>query len=69
MSEISANAADKRRTLIDNLRTRERDLTFSQACDLNAAELPDGIALVDRTSRLTWLCLMRSSLRRFSSAG
>ena len=54
MSEISANAADKRRTLIDNLRTRERDLTFSQACDLNAAELPDGIALVDRTSRLTW---------------
>ena len=54
MWEASSNLAQERQTLISELRTRSQNMTFSQACDLNAEQIPTRLALVDRTTRMTW---------------
>lgn len=55
MSGISKKTADERLSLIHDIRGRSSNLTFSQACDMNASELPDRAALIDKDRRLNWL--------------
>ena len=55
MWEGTEEAANDRWTLIEQLARGERNLTYSQACDLNSAEIPNQFALIDRTRRMTWL--------------
>lgn len=50
----SQGVANERLALISGLSSRSQNLTFSRACDLNAAEVPSQMALVDRRIRLDW---------------
>lgn len=54
MTGIPENIAATRRTLIADLSGRDPSLTFAEACDRNADDLPDRTALIDRTGRLDW---------------
>lgn len=54
MAHITKAQGDARRETIDDLFRCRRPLTYSRAVDLNAEELGEQIALVDRRTRLTW---------------
>ena len=54
MASISKSIAQSRRTLIDDLGHRGPNLTFAEACDLNAVEIDDRPALIDRRNRCPW---------------
>ena len=54
MGDISARTASDRRALIADLLERTPNLTFADACDRNADELPDRTALIDRATSHSW---------------
>ena len=40
--------------IVSDLKGKEKNLTYSQACDLNAVQLPEHPAIIDRKVRMTW---------------
>lgn len=54
MAIISESIVESRHALIGELGRNDRNLTYAEACNLNAVELADRPALIDRKTRLTW---------------
>ena len=54
MPGISKSIAQSRLTLIDEPGRSGPNLTFAEVCNLNAAEIGDRFALIDRRNRYTW---------------
>ncbi len=44
----------QRLEIVSDLKGKEKNLTYSQACDLNAVQLPEHPAIIDRKVRMTW---------------
>jgi non-ribosomal peptide synthetase component E (peptide arylation enzyme) len=60
---ISAGFQQRLSRDLEDLTSRSGNMTYAQACNRNAEELPDRIAVVDRRNRLDWAAVKERSDR------
>ena len=63
MKDATEEFNKQRYDLINEFSSSEDKLTYSQACDLNAVQVPEQFALIDRNHRITWHELKETSDR------
>ena len=63
MTKIHAKIRQRLSRDLENLTSRSRNITYAQACNRNADDLPDRVAIVDRRNRLDWAAVKTQSDR------
>ena len=63
MTAIHAKIRQRLSRDLENLTSRSGNITYAQACNRNADDLPDRVAIVDRRNRLNWAAVKTQSDR------